>query len=88
MTKNYNITVKKTKNYAICRLCKVPIKSGDIVVKMEIQDDYNGDNSMQMQTHTNCLIRKLTKETLNLKETDLSNEVKKYKKIQEMFNGK
>ena len=83
MVKEYNITIKKTKNFAKCRICKKDIKSGDIVVKMEVKDDYYGGT--EMQAHASCLIIKVTTESLKIREIDLAKDVDKYKKIQEIL---
>ena len=65
----YKIRVEKTKNFAKCRMCKKNIKSGEMVIKMNIIDDYKGD--VGMQVHADCLLPKIVAEFIKLKQENI-----------------
>ena len=77
----YKVRVEKTKYFAKCRICKNNITSGEVVVKMDIIDDYNGNKGMQV--HAECLLPMIIKEIIKLKQGYIKeNEDKVAKEIQ------
>jgi hypothetical protein len=83
----YNIIIKKTKNIALCRICRKKIISGDMVCRMDIIDEYSGTKSMQ--THIDCLLTKIIKDVIKIKEEKLKSEMTKFKNIQKVLeNGR
>ena len=78
----YKIRVEKTKYFAKCRICKTNIKSGEVVVKMDIIDDYSGNKGMQV--HAECLLPKIIKEVIKLKQENIKDIEDKV--VEEMQN--
>ena len=78
----YNLEVRKAKSNAICRECKKKINSGQIIVKVAMDDGYRVTS---MMVHSDCLLVKIIKDIIKIQEDDLKSQIQKFKDVEKLL---